>query len=185
MPRMLVESLPELLKRLPEMAEGPASNGKWFVLKAFPQCLPVPSGVYNDNEFPLTLIPDVFWRHLGEVRFRPVRSQGPVRGRKMLGPFECVPGKVRRGAGSAAPAHRPWGSEAGLSAVQRKRGNSPAWNESSHEVRMRRIGIQSGICRGRGQVLQLRPLALHARSIARKPSQAVEPSLRVVRRSGG
>jgi len=65
----LVESIPELLRRLPEMAEGPASNGKWLVLKAFPQCLSVPSGVYNDNEFPLTLIPDVFWRTLGKCGF--------------------------------------------------------------------------------------------------------------------
>jgi MoaA/NifB/PqqE/SkfB family radical SAM enzyme len=67
--RMLVESLPELLKRLPEMAEAPISNGKWFVLKAFPQCLPVPSGVYNDNEFPITIIPDVFWHTLGKCGF--------------------------------------------------------------------------------------------------------------------
>jgi len=67
--RMLVESLPALLKQLPEMAEGPVSNGKWLVLKAFPQCLPVPSGVYNDNEFPLTVIQDVFWRTLGKCGF--------------------------------------------------------------------------------------------------------------------
>jgi len=65
----LVESLGELLKRLPEMAEAPVSNGKWFVLKAFPQCLPIPSGVHNDNEFPLTIIPDIFWRTLGECGF--------------------------------------------------------------------------------------------------------------------
>jgi MoaA/NifB/PqqE/SkfB family radical SAM enzyme len=63
----LVESIPELLKQLPQMAE--AANGKPLVLKAFPQCLPVPVGVYNDNEFPLTLIPDVFWRTLGNCGF--------------------------------------------------------------------------------------------------------------------
>jgi pyruvate-formate lyase-activating enzyme len=65
----LVESLPELLKRLPAMAEATVPCGKWLVLKAFPQCLPVPSGVHNDNEFPLTLIPDVFWRTLGDCGF--------------------------------------------------------------------------------------------------------------------
>ncbi|MFZ1085410.1 MAG: radical SAM protein [Terracidiphilus sp.] len=68
-PQELVESLPELVKRLPEMAEATASNGKWFVLKAFPQCLPVPPGVHNDNEFPLTVIQDVFWRTLGKCGF--------------------------------------------------------------------------------------------------------------------
>jgi hypothetical protein len=65
----LIESLAELLQRLPTMAEGPASHGKSFVLKAFPQCLPIPPGVHNDSEFPLTLIPDVFWRKLGKCGF--------------------------------------------------------------------------------------------------------------------
>jgi MoaA/NifB/PqqE/SkfB family radical SAM enzyme len=65
----LVESLAELLKQLPEMAEAAASNEKWLVLKAFPQCLPLPDGVHNDNEFPLTLIPDLFWRTLGKCGF--------------------------------------------------------------------------------------------------------------------
>jgi hypothetical protein len=67
--RALVESLPELLERLPEMAKAPAANGNTLVLKAFPQCLPVPCGVHNDNEFPMTLIPDVFWRTLGKCGF--------------------------------------------------------------------------------------------------------------------
>jgi len=67
--RALVESLPELMKQLPEMAEAATSNGKWLVLKAFPQCLSVPPGVHKDSEFPLTLIPDIFWRTLGECGF--------------------------------------------------------------------------------------------------------------------
>ncbi|MFY9855027.1 MAG: radical SAM protein [Terracidiphilus sp.] len=66
-PGELVESIPELLKQLPEMAA--AVNGKPLVLKAFPHCLPVPAGVHNDNEFPLTLIPDVFWRTLANCGF--------------------------------------------------------------------------------------------------------------------
>lgn len=65
----LVESLSELVKRLPEIAEGPVLNAKPLVLKAFPACIEVPAGVHNDNEFPLTLIADIFWRTLGQCGF--------------------------------------------------------------------------------------------------------------------
>ncbi len=64
-----IESLGELRDRLPEMAAALAPAGKCLVLKAFPQCLPVPEGVFCDSEFPLTIIHDVFWKTLGSSGF--------------------------------------------------------------------------------------------------------------------
>lgn len=81
----LVESLPELLKRLPEMAAAAVSQGKWLVIKAFPQCLPVPSGVHNDNAFPLTIIPDVFWQTLGNCGFGQCVHRDRCKGEKCWG----------------------------------------------------------------------------------------------------
>ena len=81
----LVESLPTLLAHLPAMAEAAAAQGKPLVLKAFPQCLPVPAGAHLDSEFPLTLIPDVFWRALGQCGFGGCAHRGQCEDQKCWG----------------------------------------------------------------------------------------------------
>ena len=68
-PEELIVSMKDLLAMLPEVVPALRSNRKPLVLKAFPECLPVRDPVLVDSDFPLTLIPDVFWEALGKSGF--------------------------------------------------------------------------------------------------------------------
>jgi hypothetical protein len=39
------------------------------VLKGFPECLSLGPPVFFDNFFPVTVLPDLFWKHFGKSGF--------------------------------------------------------------------------------------------------------------------
>ncbi len=67
--RDLVVKLGDLRALLPEVAAVLGKRGKPLVLKAFPDCLRVAEPVFVDSAFPITLIPDTFWKRLRESGF--------------------------------------------------------------------------------------------------------------------
>jgi len=68
-PKNLIVGLKDLLGLLQRLLPTLKSAGKPLVLKAFPECLPVRSPVVVDSDFPLTLIPDIFWKGLQKSGF--------------------------------------------------------------------------------------------------------------------
>jgi hypothetical protein len=44
-------------------------SGRPLVLKSFPQCLSTGEPGYFDNEFPLAMLPQAFWREFDRNRF--------------------------------------------------------------------------------------------------------------------
>ena len=67
--RDLVVSLQAFNDLLPEILKILRRAGKALVLKSFPECLPIAAPGYFDNFFPVTVIPDVFWREFSECGF--------------------------------------------------------------------------------------------------------------------
>jgi hypothetical protein len=65
----LVVSLAELLGLLPELSSIVQGAGKVMVLKSFPLCLPAGPSVYFDSVFPVTILPDLFWREFSKCGF--------------------------------------------------------------------------------------------------------------------
>jgi sulfatase maturation enzyme AslB (radical SAM superfamily) len=80
-----IESLAVLKQVLPAALEPVASSGKPVVLKAFPQCLDVAPPACVDNEFPITIIPDLFWQTLKESGFGACVHRARCRDRKCWG----------------------------------------------------------------------------------------------------
>ncbi len=54
---------------LPKLASLSVETGKPIVLKSFPQCIFAGSPLYFDSIFPVTVLPDLFWRQFGECGF--------------------------------------------------------------------------------------------------------------------
>ena len=65
----LTVRLEELTAMLTDVVPFLRPAQKNLVLKAFPECLPVFDPVLVDNDFPVTLIPDTFWRALAASGF--------------------------------------------------------------------------------------------------------------------
>jgi MoaA/NifB/PqqE/SkfB family radical SAM enzyme len=65
----LVVNLKNLLQLLPELRAVGESAGKALVMKSFPECLSVGKPVFFDNLFPVTVLPDRFWREFDECGF--------------------------------------------------------------------------------------------------------------------
>jgi len=59
----------EFVRLLPELAGFARSAGKALVLKSFPECLSVGEPVFFDSLFPVTVLPDRFWREFSECGF--------------------------------------------------------------------------------------------------------------------
>jgi len=67
--RNLVVSLREVLNLIPKMLSKIESSGKVLVLKAFPHCLPLEGSAVFDGRFPVTILPDRFWREFSQSMF--------------------------------------------------------------------------------------------------------------------
>jgi MoaA/NifB/PqqE/SkfB family radical SAM enzyme len=67
--RDLVVSMKEFVGLLPELLAIVKSAGKALVLKSFPECLSIGPPGFFDSLFPVTVLPDLFWRQFSECGF--------------------------------------------------------------------------------------------------------------------
>lgn len=67
--RDLVVSMKDFLELLPEALAILRPAGKALVLKSFPECLSTGEPGFFDSWFPVTLLPDLFWRQFSESGF--------------------------------------------------------------------------------------------------------------------
>jgi MoaA/NifB/PqqE/SkfB family radical SAM enzyme len=67
----LVVPLKEVLKLIPEILHAMKPSGKMLVLKAFPHCLPLEGPAVFDGRFPVTILPERFWREFSQSMFGP------------------------------------------------------------------------------------------------------------------
>jgi MoaA/NifB/PqqE/SkfB family radical SAM enzyme len=65
----LLVSMKDFLALLRELIAIMKHGGRPLVLKGFPECLPVGEPAVLDNYFPVTVLPDTFWREFGECGF--------------------------------------------------------------------------------------------------------------------
>lgn len=65
----LLVSLADLRALLPAMLDAAAAAGKPLVLKSFPLCLAVPPPGVLDSFFPVTVLPEPFWREFSACGF--------------------------------------------------------------------------------------------------------------------
>ncbi len=67
--RDLVVNMKEFIGLLPELLDIVKSAGKALVLKSFPECLSIGPPGFFDSLFPVTVLPDLFWRQFSECGF--------------------------------------------------------------------------------------------------------------------
>ncbi len=67
--RGFVVSVKEFVEVLPELLAIAKMAGKALVLKSFPECLSVGEPGFLDSLFPVTVLPDPFWRQFSECGF--------------------------------------------------------------------------------------------------------------------
>ncbi len=67
----LVVPLKEVLRLIPEILHAMKPSGKVLVLKAFPHCLPVEGPAVFDGRFPVSILPERFWREFSQSMFGP------------------------------------------------------------------------------------------------------------------
>jgi MoaA/NifB/PqqE/SkfB family radical SAM enzyme len=65
----LVVSVRDLLGLLQTLKTVAESAGRALVMKSFPECLSVGKPVFFDNLFPVTVLPDRFWREFDQCGF--------------------------------------------------------------------------------------------------------------------
>jgi MoaA/NifB/PqqE/SkfB family radical SAM enzyme len=59
----------DFIRLLPEMLSVIRPSGRALVLKSFPECLSIGMPGFFDSWFPVTVLPDMFWRKFGESGF--------------------------------------------------------------------------------------------------------------------
>jgi MoaA/NifB/PqqE/SkfB family radical SAM enzyme len=67
--RDLILDLKDFVGLLPELLSIMKKAGKAMVLKSFPECLSIGEPGFFDSLFPVTVLPDVFWREFSECGF--------------------------------------------------------------------------------------------------------------------
>lgn len=65
----LIVPMEDVCRLLPELQEIAHRSGKSLVLKSFPLCLPAQAPVYLDSVFPVTVLPDRFWKEFSTCGF--------------------------------------------------------------------------------------------------------------------
>ena len=67
--RDLVVGMKEVVRLLPKALAIAEKAGKALVFKSFPECLFMGEPGFFDNRFPVTVLPDLFWRQFAESGF--------------------------------------------------------------------------------------------------------------------
>jgi len=85
--RDLVIGIKEFVGLLPELPAIVNPTGKALVLKSFPECLSIGPPVFFDSVFPVTVLPDLFWRQFSECGFGTCfyRERGECKARQCWG----------------------------------------------------------------------------------------------------
>jgi len=65
----LLVSMKDFLVLLPEISGIIRPEGRPLVLKSFPECLAINDPAVFDSYFPVTVLPDTFWKKFGECGF--------------------------------------------------------------------------------------------------------------------
>ncbi len=65
----LLVSMNDFMALLADILPIVRPTGKPLVLKSFPECLPIEEPGFIDSGFPVTVLPDLFWREFGKNRF--------------------------------------------------------------------------------------------------------------------
>jgi MoaA/NifB/PqqE/SkfB family radical SAM enzyme len=77
--RDLVVSMRDFLRLLPGMLQVAEEARKPLVLKSFPECLSRGAPGFFDSLYPVTLLPDRFWREFSECGFGTCVHRGPCK----------------------------------------------------------------------------------------------------------
>ncbi|HOG18036.1 MAG: molybdenum cofactor biosynthesis protein A [Syntrophaceae bacterium PtaU1.Bin231] len=83
--RDLVVSLEEFAGLLPRACAAVRPSGRPLVLKGFPECLPAEEPACFDSGFPVTVLPDLFWRKFGQGGFGACPRRGECRAKECWG----------------------------------------------------------------------------------------------------
>jgi len=67
--RDFVVSMKDFVQLLSEILDIVKPSGKALVLKSFPECLSIGAPGFFDSGFPVTVLPDIFWREFSECGF--------------------------------------------------------------------------------------------------------------------
>ena len=105
----LVVGLGEVGRLLPEVFAAAAERGRPLVLKAFPECLPVGKGAGSgcfDDWFPVTVLPDAFWRRFSKSGFGQCLYRAACTARECWGLSEAYIRKYGDERDLLHPVHR-------------------------------------------------------------------------------
>jgi len=83
--RNLVVGMRDFVRLLPELLDMARQAGKALVLKSFPECLSMGEPGFFDSLYPVTILPDRFWREFSECGFGTCVHRGPCRNRQCWG----------------------------------------------------------------------------------------------------
>ncbi|MEW6664097.1 MAG: radical SAM protein [Thermodesulfobacteriota bacterium] len=75
----LIVGLKDFLRLLPEILPLARQAGKPLVLKSFPECLATGEPGFFDSLYPVTVLPDRFWRQFSECGFGTCVHRGPCK----------------------------------------------------------------------------------------------------------
>lgn len=111
--RDLVVSLRSLLALLPSLLAVVRAAERPLVLKSFPECLSTGEPAFLDSRFPVTVLPDLFWKKFGDSGFGSCiyRDRGECRSKSCWGLSRAYLDKY----GEEADLLRPIASPADLS----------------------------------------------------------------------
>ncbi len=78
-------SMEDFVRLLPQACAAVKPSGKPLILKSFPECISRKEPAYFDSGFPVTVLPDLFWRKFGQSGFGACVHRGECRARECWG----------------------------------------------------------------------------------------------------
>ncbi|MBN1105406.1 MAG: radical SAM protein [Deltaproteobacteria bacterium] len=83
--RDFVVGMRDFVRLLPELLDMARQTRKALVLKSFPECLSRGEPGFFDSLYPVTILPDRFWREFSECGFGTCVHRGPCQNRQCWG----------------------------------------------------------------------------------------------------